>query len=458
MCFRNQFISPKSHNPFADIGKHYGFGLIIFFLTLFSLSACKDPDELGLEVLPYSDQLFVLSSDSATLVTRVVREDSLLSKGVSLHLLGSYDDPVFGRSDASFYSQIRLGFAADFGAPGDDLVPDSLILSLAYAGYYGDTTLTQTIHVNRLSEDIHTDSSYYTSTVFSIESPVNDLANGFTFSPKPNSTVSVLSESQSAQLRIPLSLVLADSILALDGQSTLSDNTNWIQYFKGLYIHTDPVIGSGNGAISYFDLNSPDTKLTLYFHNVTTGKDSLKYDFNISGGTSISHQEHDYYGATTDVGHQLMDSTFNDSLNYLQAMAGVKTKITFPYLNHFKDSGNIVVNKAELEIAIKNGTTNFYSAPSKLFLVYIDINGNSLFMIDYFEGTTYFGGNYTSATQTYKFNIARHLQKILDGTIQDNGLYLLVSGSVVQSNRLIIGSGKNPDYPMKLNLYYTRLD
>lgn len=78
-------------------------------------------------------------------------------------------------------------------------------------------------------------------------------------------------------------------------------------------------------------------------------------------------------------------------------------------------------------------------------------------MADYFEGATYFGGTYNSTTRTYKFNIARHLQKILNGSVEDHGLFLLASGAVVQANRVVIGSGKNMGYPMRLHLFYTRL-
>ncbi len=436
----------------------YFFGVLLLSLSFILLPSCKDPEELGLEVLPNADQVFVLNTDTTTLATQTIVEDSLLSSGVSYQLLGSYSDPVFGRSDASFYSQVSLGLTPNFGQPGEVLVPDSLVLSLAYAGYYGDTSTAQIIHVYRMNETISTDSVYYTNKVFSLNAPTDDLTNNFPFFlPKPTTSVSVLSVTQPAQLRIPLSLALADSLLALNGQPQVTDNFSWLQYFKGLYVKTDPVTGSGMGSVSYFNLFSSYSKLTLYYHNTTTGADSLHYDFVISGATSVSHQEHDYNGSVTDVGHQLLDPTFNDSLNYIQSMAGVKTKLTFPYLQQFKDSGNIVVNKAELEITVQDGTTSFYSSPSRLFLVYTDTSGNSFFMADYFEGATYFGGTYNSTTRTYKFNIARHLQKILNGSVEDHGLFLLASGAVVQANRVVIGSGKNMGYPMRLHLFYTRL-
>ena len=449
---RNTPISKIKNISFRYDGMRYFFGVFVVYLAVISFSSCKDPDELGLEVLPNADQVSVLHTDSTTLITRTVREDTLIGRGLSAQLLGSYDDPVFGRSDASLYTQVRLGLIPAIGQTGT-LVPDSLILSMVYAGYYGDTTTTQTVHVYRINEDISTDSLYYTSKTFSLNSPQDDLANGFTFKPKPATTVSVDSSAQPAQLRIPLSMALADSLLAWNGTPQFADNATWIQNFKGLFIKVDPLNGSGMGAISYFNLNNLGSKMTLYYHDTV----SHQYDFSLYASTTVSHQEHDYHSSATDVGHQLSDSTYNDTLNYVQSMGGVKTKITFPYLKNLIESGNVLVNKAELEIYVQPGSTTVYEAPPKLFLAYLDSSGKSFFMTDFFEGASYFGGTYNATTHTYKFNIARHLQKIFNGTVTDYGLYLLASGAAVQANRAIIGSSKNPTTPMKLHLFYTRL-
>jgi hypothetical protein len=430
--------------------RKYFLGVTLGFVLTFFFTACKDPDELGLEVQPTSDQISVLKSDSATIFTRTVKEDSLPSAGVSYQLLGSYVDPVFGRSDAGFFTQVLLGLA--FSNTSDTLIPDSLILSLDYAGSYGDLTTTQVAHVYQLTENIVSDTGYYTTKIFS-DSAV-DLASSFTFIPRPSDSVMVGSSLQPAQLRIPLSMAKASELLSPDHRTTLSDNSAWINFFKGLYVKTDAVLSGG--AISYFDLYSPYSKLSLYFKKSgdTTAR---RYDFSLYSGIRVNHQAHEYQSPLSEVGWQLNDSTHNDSLNYIQAMAGVKTRITFPYLKHFTDSGKIVVNKAELEITVQPGYPDIFPPPSKLLLVGIDSLGNSHLLTDYFEGASYFGGTFNSSARTYKFNIARHLQGILDGRISDNGLYLIVSGAVVQASRVIIGSGKNTAYPMKLHLFYTKL-
>src|SRR5438128_2241993 len=118
----NLIINLSENISFRAIGKKYFFGAgIFFFFVLFS--SCKDPEELGLEVIPSSDQLALLSTDTLTLMTRTVKEDSLqtypvlnaLGNSLTSQLLGNYRDPVFGKSDASFYTQVKLGLIPSFG-------------------------------------------------------------------------------------------------------------------------------------------------------------------------------------------------------------------------------------------------------------------------------------------------------------------------------------------------------
>ena len=130
-----------------------------------------------------------------------------------------------------------------------------------------------------------------------------------------------------------------------------------------------------------------------------------------------------------------------------------------PFLKHFLDSGSIVINRAEVELTVEANTTTDSPTPSQLFLLPINSSGLSEFPLDYFESTNYYGGVYNSETMKYKFNIVRHLQRILDGRVENLGFYLVATGSSVQANRVILGSPLKEieSAKMKLNLYYTKL-
>ncbi len=405
-------------------------------------SGCKDENELGLEILPPGDALSTVFSDTITINTRTLLEDSLRTDELSAQLLGSEKDPVFGLSTASVYTQVNLAGTPSFGvAP----VADSLVLILSYSGYYGDTSSLQTVNVYRLSEDMRSDSSYYSSRTFSYDASTLGTA---TFQPQPNTKVAVASDTLSPQLRITLSQTLADSLVALNGQTPFSSNAEWLTYFKGLFLET--VNATGPGSISYF--NFFKSSLTIYFHD--TDLVSKKYDFSLAGAR-LNHFSHDYTGST--IGNQLSDSTFGDSLNYVQAIAGVKMKISFPFLKHFLDSGSIIINKAQLSIKPLTSLIP-YSLPPKMLLVIKDENGQNAFPLDYYESTGYYGGDLNSTSDGYTFNIARHLQRFIDGKVNNADFYLLVSGSGVDASRATIRSGSNLSDRMKLSLLYTKIN
>ncbi len=408
-------------------------------------SGCKDPDDIGLDVLPPGDQLVTVFSDTTTIINTVLAEDSLQTDELSSQLLGCINDATFGLSTASVFAQVNLAGTPSFGTTP---IADSIVLILGYNGYYGDTTESQTVSVYKLTDNMHVDSTYYDFSTFAFDpAPLGST----TFLPAPLSRVVLASDTTDtlgAQLRIKLDNSLATDFLAQNGQASLNSNAEWLAYFKGLNISTAPNATLGRGAISSFSFFS--SALVLYFHNDTTPK---KYNFSLANAR-VNSFVHDYTG--TPVG-TLLSSGTTDSLCYVQGNSGVKTKISMPYLKHFIDSGSIVVNKAELVITAQGNVPALYPVASKFLLTTKNDAGANIFPIDYYESAGYYGGTYNSITNTYTFNIARQIQGILDGTYNSTDFYLVVAGAGVTPNRVVIGSSTNADYKMKLSLYYTKI-
>jgi hypothetical protein len=283
------------------------------------------------------------------------------------------------------------------------------------------------------------DASYYSSKTFSASTEIGSA----TITPSPNDSVPVF--------RIRLNNAIGDTLLHLSDSSQLTTNEIFLSHFKGLYIKADSI--NTNGGIFYINLLSSQSKLTLYYSSGAT--DSLSFSFVFTTESArMTHFNHDY--SMSPVQQHLNDSTYADSLVFVQAMAGVKTKIRFPNLQNFISNGMIAVNKAELEITVADNSDNRLAVPDKLLVLGIDANGSPVFLQDQFEGSAYYGGTYDATTRKYKFNIARYVQSVLTGVQPNYGLYLAVSGGVVQANRVILGGGTHPNYRMKLNLYYTR--
>ncbi len=421
-------------------------------LLLFSLSTCKEPEDIGLNTLPSGDLLYTDFSEAATILSTTIREDTLRGDELSRILFGSISDSTSGLTNSNYFGQILLSSTPNLIADSTQSYgADSLVLSLAYSGWYGDTTVPQNIHVYRLTEDMYVDSAYYSNKTF-LTDLVDIEGTQAPYSIKPTSTVVVGTDTNSApQLRIRLNDSLRDSIFAKNSQSEFASNENWKSYFKGVHVTVNQVQGHG-GALLYFSPTSPYTKMTLYYHE---GTESKSYSFTMYGGARLHNATHDYTGSSVQT--QLDNPGTQYELNYLKPMAGLKTMLSFPDLKNFTDSGSILINKAELVITVLTDTltSSTKPVPGSILMLAKNAGGEYEFPIDYFERS--YGGSYNSATQTYTFGITRTIQRILTGTITDYGYSLNILGSMIAGNGATIGGGKTGASQMKLRLYYTKL-
>ena len=70
--------------------------------------SCTDPNTLGLEVQPTSDNIIISSANFEGLISATASEDSLRTDEALNLILGEIDDPVFGYNHSGFYTQILL--------------------------------------------------------------------------------------------------------------------------------------------------------------------------------------------------------------------------------------------------------------------------------------------------------------------------------------------------------------
>jgi hypothetical protein len=398
--------------------------------------------------------------------TKTLRSDSILADRVAQGLAGIYRDSVFGLSRAALHVQPRL--ATNFltlGQAGETLVTDSLVLSLQYNGIYGDSSIQQTLEVYRIDEVLDISENYPSNTVIETQAAVlgtktfrPDLENELRIN-SPNSTGGMDTLNVQPELRIRLDNAFGDEILSKSGQSELENNSNFAAFFNGLKVMPPQgtVVNNNEAAILYFALTASATKMSLYYSTISTNGDTTKrviaFPIN-SSSVRFNTFEHDYSGS--EVESQLNQATADSVYTYTQAMAGVETLISFPSLvEKYKDS-NIVVNKAELVLPTADGSYAKYGFASSLIVASKDDMGNLEFIPDYFEGESYFGGFYDPITQSYRFNVGRYVQGLLNGTINSDGLTLLLTGSAVKAERAVIFGPKNLNRQIRLNLYYSK--
>jgi len=430
----------------------------IYFISICLLIfvGCKeDTGTIGLGIQSEDEFLNTDTHNSTLVVAYSASHDSLVTSEVSTNMLGYLNDPVFGKTQAGIYTQFRLSsLDADFG---ENPEVDSIVLTLVYAGYYGDTLNSFKLNVYELDEEIKKNERYYTtsSLKYNIGENLTEDPN-CSISPRPttrpDTSVSVY------YISINLKKEFADKkFISQSKRSVYASDANFLDYFKGLYLEASEP--TGNGCMLSINMTNSSSKLSIYYSN--SKSKNLKYSFNMNDSTThfgvFNH--FDYVDASPNLREQLKDTTSASTkeILYAQAGAGIKIVLHFPYLkkefDSLKkfDSQKVIIHRAKLVISQKDDALANYYPPNALNIYTNPLAG--YFLPDYFLGTDYFGGKYNQEKKEYSFNITRYVQELIDGSGDDYMLNLSVSPWVTHFSRLIIyGTQPTDDISKRLQL------
>jgi hypothetical protein len=428
-----------------------GILALIILSAVFLFSCNKEPDLIGLDLLPEGDRLGANFMDTTTIVAYSVYEDSVLTSGMTYGVIGSIYDPVFGKTTASLYSQIRM----TTNAPtfGSNPVVDSVVLVLPYYGIFGDTTALQTFKVYELSGSLVADKNYYSNNA-GIDT-LSMLAEK-TFLPRVNDSVlvdTVTNTKVIPQLRLRFNPLFASRILNATA-ADLADNDKFVEYFKGIVITVDEENTPGKGSLVSFNLTSTTSRLKMYYHNAS---DTTVYDFGMAASARFNKYEHyGYTEASPDFKTQLNGDTAQGRQQlFIQAFGGVKVKLRFPYLKKWAADQKIAINDAQLIMSNADLTSKF-DAPTQLTLRGIISDTTQSILVDENEGIAYFDGLYNDS-KGYRFRVSRYIQQFLIPATEDKGLYLFVPGASYYGNRLILNGTASASGKMKLAITYTKI-
>jgi len=425
--------------------------IFIFYVVIaaFFIGCNKEPQVIGLDLVG-NNPLLVDFSDTTSVKAYSELVDSLRTDEATLALLGSMYDATMGKTTASIYTEFALStLGQDFGT---NPVCDSVKLFLLYAGYYGDTLSPQTVKVFEVTEDMFVDTSYYSHDNLQFDPT---LLADYTFVPHPTDTVWIDSVSYDAHMTVPMNTILGDKILAAPA-SALDNNTEFKEYINGIRITADPIETPDHGAILYMNFYSTLSRINLYYHN--DDEDSLFYRLVLNSTSNARFTNYDHYeyaDAAPEFKQQLIDgdSILGNQVIYAQGMAGVKSKITFPYLSDWVENSAIAINEAKL-IFTDMDPDNVFHPASQLSLLKINEDGTINYLQDEIEGAAYFGGYYLNGK--YTFRITRYIQSLLTGGETDYGLYLMMPGGSINAGRSVINGAESEVGKIKLELLYTR--
>ncbi len=419
------------------------FSKAIFVLFAISIISCStEPDFLGENLIPNQDKIGLELDTSFVISAYTIASDTILTRGISKAHLGYIHDEIFGKTKADFLMQMKLP-SLNFSF-GDSPVADSLILTFKLSRTYGDKTNPLVVKVHELIDSLSYDSLY--NVLGSLEGK---------FKPEILGQTTYYGDSL---LKIKLDNELAQRLISLDSV-TLSKQTNFVDYFKGLYITVDD-LGLNQRSMYSFDLTSNTDFLKLYYHNSEPeDNDSLIFAYYSDVYTPrYNHFQHDYTLASPEKGIKFLNDTITqDSVFYLQGFGGVYGKLRLDGLTNWIDSMPVVINRAELIIERENSLLLPEDSILNSIAIYMPIGEGQLSrIVDASSFSSTFGGTFSQSKNYYSFNITLHLQQLLTGDLTEKWLILEPSNTLSEVNRAILRSG-NHRRKIRLALTYTKL-
>lgn len=450
-------------------------------LVCITIISCNENSGIGSNVLPSNKILNAYFVDTSKVLTSVKLTDSAIANGSAWNLLGAYNDPVFGLTTASLYTQVDLpgNFNSLVFGPYEAKTLDSVVLQLPYnyggITYYGSlgsqTFVVDTLSLFNNSIPLISSKVYYSTDnlphssrhigMTTITPDVSQLVTQFY--PNKNTTY-----SYSPLLRIKLNNSFGQYIMSCanhpnDSSYYFSTGTPaiFLNLLKGLYVSvSNPVLLPGQGGVLYINQSLAGAGLFFYYRYSSGGvPDTALGAFPIGNGATFSHFDHDY--TTTKFYTPGKDSIFSPNIAYVQGMAGVKTQITFPYIKNWlsKITPNFI-NKAELDVPVNTSATGI-DIPSGQLYVVRDSMGVQSNILDYNMGLSWYGGMWDPTNHQYVFNITRYIQSIIDGKALIHGLYLIDGAETLEPNGAVLygasASPMNANQRIRLKIYYSPL-
>ena len=417
-------------------------GAILLFSVV--VCGCKQGDQtLGINLLPGVKILDTrYHQEKASITTSIFTDTKIRVDRPTYNLLGSFNDPIFGRTDASFAAQFRLPYHPDYAATASI---DSIVLRMTYKKIYGDTISSQTFQVFEMAGDLNYDAKYLSS--FNIKNLASSTLIGTGhFIPKFR-TDSLQTDTTEQVIRVPLNKSFGSNLLGIDSLK-MTSNDDFLKIFKGLFISSTPINRRG----TLVSVNATASMVVLYYHDAAS--DTLGFAYRVTANSAnVASYVHDYSLARF---YTNLNKEINtDSLIYVQPTGGIKSKILVPSFTTWKDSANYAINKATITFHADTIMSDYrrYAMPDRLYLT-LDSLGTEIFPADSQLSSTYYGGFYDATTATYTFNVTQHLQQIIAGTKQNYPFYLVQSERNFSARRVVL-KGLGSSKPVELNIAYT---
>ena len=393
---------------------------LVILIAVFASSCEKGLLKVGGDILPESDFVTIRATDSLSVFSYTMFNDSARTDLPSLSYLGQLYDPAFGTSNAGFVSQLRLNTRWD----GQPFTVDSMKLFLHLLTTSGTSDEVHSIRISEIGNQIYPDTAYYSNTALDTTGfNVADIV-------LPALRTDTIND---VELNLPGKGVAFGNYLTRDTSKLFYNNkiADFRSYFKGLYFR----LNSGSKPFLVSLSLVYNSQLATYFNyfvlfvHDSTGT-SKQYSLILDAkniNASFNVFSHDFNTAIGGDKFPNRNTTYKDTLSYLQAFNGVYTKISLPGLEQIKNDpafSKIAINRARLVVPVSfNATTSIpYISkvlPASLRLRYRSKTGLRYDVPDYLMSASvdqyhlFFDGSLDTTKMVYNFNIPAFVQAYL---------------------------------------------
>lgn len=443
-----------------------------FFSLLLVISCTSRDDGFGNNMIPPSQQMNSKIDSTVSVYTYITRMDSLETSvsGYYKPFMGSYIDPIVGRTDVQVFSNFSPDGFKHSHYFGENPVIDSMRYAIAFAGAVGDTALEVTVDVFEVQGyQFIQDSAYFSN--FDM-SPYIGSTPLFSFQQKGTGLATGKLPQEFAQRML-------DNTQSKD--NIYYSDTAFHKKFPGLYFKLRQPTTSGEGLMLQFDLSQ--SAMFLFYHNTgPDGPDTLQQKMWFFGDLTydyigFSTIQHDYTLADPAKGGvqtaQIGDTIHPSEYLYVQGLAGLMgaLKVDEDHIARLKQKvqdlgySHIALHRAELKVTmVDSGVEQYDKSFNSLGIYYNMLKYEFLSeynpVLEAISGSGYqstLGGTLNRSKGVYTFDVTSHVQKLITGKETRYTTELLPAYTLRNdfSRTWIYGSAS--PYPPLLVLTYTMI-
>ena len=396
------------------------------------LNSCeKDATTIGRGILPDSDHITIISTDTFRITSHTNYTTEVNTSGLLMPHIGSYSDPYFGTTTSGYVTQLRLEerFSDldkywEMEEDGSWNI-DSVKLYLRVVSNYGSNNNFKYLRISEISDMLHNDTTYHFNT------PVNTTGFGV------SAIIPELRRDTINNISINLPIAFGEYMIRDTSKLFYTTDTNqedFRNYFKGIYITIPTASASDPFSIgldfNYFANSSQDlydyqNYIVLYLRNNEGERDTYRFLLDSRRENArFTKIEHDFRSALPGWGiEKIVNTQIIDSMSYAQGLYGAFTTVSIAGLEGIKNDPNRLrtsINKAQLIVPtyLDNVTYADSTVAPRLLMRYVNEEGEKEMVPDYYvdDANEYFNGRLDAENQVYRFNISGFVQKYFDDT------------------------------------------